>query len=297
MKLLMLVFCLSLAGVINAGTGLKSAALENGDLAYQDRGEGEAVLMIHGALVADSFVPLMDHSALADYRRIRYQRRGYAESGALDIAPEDFLRHATNDAIALLDHLEVDRAHVVGHSSGGVIAMELARQAPERVRSLVLLEPPMMAVPAAEDLLEVIGQAGAHFEAGEPDRAVDAFLSRLTRPDWQELMANAVPGSVEQALGNAGTFFETEAPGVGYFELNRYRAEQIRAPALYVLGTESSAISGAENFFEQGRDRLLEELPHADSRTLDEVDHSLQIGFPDQVAPVIAEFLGQHPDE
>jgi pimeloyl-ACP methyl ester carboxylesterase len=52
------------------------------------------------------------------------------------------------DCRALLRGLGNDRAHVVGHSSGGVIALQLALAAPEVVHSLVLLEPALMEVPS-----------------------------------------------------------------------------------------------------------------------------------------------------
>ncbi len=55
--------------------------LEAEGLECEAIGHGEAVLLIHGALVADAFLPLMREAALADrYRLIRYRRRGYGGS-------------------------------------------------------------------------------------------------------------------------------------------------------------------------------------------------------------------------
>jgi pimeloyl-ACP methyl ester carboxylesterase len=296
MKSLLLVIAMMLLAPAQADPGLERAPVDGGYLTFQELGDGEAVLMIHGALIADTFIPVMDNPALADYRLIRYQRSGYADSASLDIAPEDFLEHAVNDAVALLDHLEVERAHLVGHSSGAVIAMALALQSSERVRSLVLLEPPMMDVPAAEALLQVIGEAGSHYEAGDSAAAVDAFLSRLAQPDWHGI-DEAVPGATEQAIADAGTFFGIEAPGIGEFEFDQDRADRLTMPALYVLGSESSAIAGADGYFEQGKALLLDMLPNAQAVILEGVNHTLQIGYPERVVPVIARFIEQHPIE
>ncbi len=294
MKRLILVLGMVLVATAQAGPGLERAPVADGYLVYQERGDGEAIVMIHGALISDTFIPVMDEPALSDHRLIRYQRSGYADSVPLDIAPEAFLDRTVADAMALLDHLDVERAHLVGHSSGAVIAMELALQAPERVHSLVLLEPPMMAVPAADQLMERIKYAGSHFEAGDAEAAVDAFLSRLARPEWRE-MEDVVPGSVDQAIGDAATFFALEVPGLAEFEFDRERASRITQPALYVLGSESSGVAGADGYFEQGKALLMDKLPNAESVTLDGVDHTLQILHPERVARVIAEFVSLHP--
>jgi pimeloyl-ACP methyl ester carboxylesterase len=127
---------------------LKMAGLE-----YEEVGQGEAVLLSHGGHVADGFLPLMREPALADrYRLIRYRRRGYAGSdplsGAFDVDEQ------AHDALALLTDLGVERVHVVGHSYGGAIALELATIAPHLVRSLTLLEPAVLAADAAEAFSE-----------------------------------------------------------------------------------------------------------------------------------------------
>jgi len=278
-----------------ASPDLERAPVNGGYLTYQQNGEGEAVFTIHGALVADAFLPIMDQPALDGYRVIRYQRSGHAHSASLDISPADFLDRAVADALALLDHLNVERAHVVGHSSGAVIAMALALNSPDRVHSLVLLEPPMAMVPAAEELFETIGKATSYHQAGDSAAGVDAFLTRLTGPEWQELMASQVPGAKDQAIADAASFFDIEVPGLAEFEFDVERASRLTMPALYVLGTESSAIANAAGFFEQGKEFLMKALPNAESITLEGMNHSMQIGFPETLAQTIAEFAARHP--
>ena len=297
MQNLLPAWSLILVVAAQAGLPLERAPINGDFLTYQQRGEGEAILTIHGALVADAFLPILDQPALEGYRVIQYRRSGYSNSAALDLAPEEFLDRAASDAIALLDHLDIDRAHLVGHSSGAVIAMQVALRAPERVQSLVLLEPPISTGPAAETLFAHIGRAGSYHEAGDSAAAVDAFLTRLTGPEWEELINDRVPGAVDQAIADAGTFFDLEVPGLSEFHLDETLGAQLSMPALYVLGSESSAIAGADGFFEQSKELLINKLPNAEPITLDGMDHSMQLGFPERLAPILAEFAARHPIE
>src|SRR5438034_89053 len=87
-------------------------------LEHEDAGSGEPVVLIHGALIADAFGPLLAEPALAGrYRFITYHRRGYLGSSHTP-GPLTIARQAA-DCGALLRQLGVPRAHVVGHSLGG----------------------------------------------------------------------------------------------------------------------------------------------------------------------------------
>src|SRR5206468_1379005 len=97
------------------------------------------VAFIHGPHMGDTYRPLMAEPALKDYRFIGYHRRGYAGSGRPD-GPLSVSEHAA-DCLALLRKLDAAPGHVVGHSSGAVIGIQLALDAPDAVRSLTLLEP------------------------------------------------------------------------------------------------------------------------------------------------------------
>src|SRR5436190_2368418 len=101
--------------------------------------DGPPVLLISPVL-ADGFLPFFGESALTDrYRLIRYHKRGWVGStrteGAVSVADH------VADAAALLDRLGVRIAHVVGHSSGAAVALQLSVDRPALVGSLGLLEP------------------------------------------------------------------------------------------------------------------------------------------------------------
>ena len=124
------------------------APVDGGHVEYLLHGSGDPILFIHGAGIADAFVPLMNRPPLAGLQQIHYRRRGYGQSTAAGGPPESFMARAAADAAQLLAHLRVDGAHVVGHSSGALIALDLACNTPHAVRSLALLEPPLLGVPS-----------------------------------------------------------------------------------------------------------------------------------------------------
>jgi pimeloyl-ACP methyl ester carboxylesterase len=106
-------------------------------LAYEIAGSGPPVLLVQGVgMAGEAWQPQV--AALVKQHRVLYfDNRGTGKSlplqGALSI------EHMASDARALMDHVGWDAAHVAGHSMGGVIAHQLALDAPERVLSLALL--------------------------------------------------------------------------------------------------------------------------------------------------------------
>lgn len=116
---------------------LEYAETPGGRLAYTRRGTGDPLLLVMG--VAGHH--LMWHEAFLtrlalSYDVVAYDQRGIGSSAH---ASEQFtLADLRDDALAVLDHLGWDSAHVMGISMGGTIAQEMALAAPSRVRTLTL---------------------------------------------------------------------------------------------------------------------------------------------------------------
>src|SRR5512135_1487030 len=113
--------------------------IDDAMIEYQVQGHGEPVLLIHPSLIADGLDrPLLAQPELASrYQFIHYHRRGWMGS---TLGPEPLtIACLASDAVMLLRYLGVSTAHVVGHSIGGLIALQLALDAPKLVYSLALL--------------------------------------------------------------------------------------------------------------------------------------------------------------
>ena len=269
--------------------------LKDNELEYEVCGDGEAVLMIHGGLVAGSFLPLMRESALADhYRLIRYHRRGHAGSGPMpaSCSIEEQAQHARS----LLTHLGVERVHLIGHSYGGTIGLQLALDEPSLIHSLVLLEPALLAVPSGPAVGKVIEQAAEFYATGDTAGAVDRFLSFVWGAGWKSVAGTTVPGGPEQAEKDGATFFEVELAALEKWSFDADRADRISQPILYVIGSESDATLGQDvRFWEEGKQLVRTWLPQTQEALVPGVNHLLQVQNPGLVAKEITEFLLSYP--
>jgi pimeloyl-ACP methyl ester carboxylesterase len=218
------------------------------ELEYEVTGTGEPVLLIGTGPIADSFLPFLTAPA-AGFRWIRYHQRGQAGSGASP-APVSIARHA-DDAAALLAHLGIRHAHVAGHSSGAVIALQLALDTPDLVHTLALLEPALLGVPSAAAFFEKAAPAVAAYGAGDREGAMASFLSTVSSLDWDTcrgVIEEHVPGGVAQALRDSETFFTSYLPALQDWKLGPLGAPSLVRPVLSVLGTAS------EPLFAEGRE-------------------------------------------
>lgn len=105
------------------------------ELAYQVTGEGPAVLVISGLSAERSFWAL-SRPLLKGFTLVEFDNRdiGKSQRATAPYAVADMAR----DALAVLDAAGIAKAHVIGHSLGGMIAQELALLAPQRVDRMVL---------------------------------------------------------------------------------------------------------------------------------------------------------------
>jgi pimeloyl-ACP methyl ester carboxylesterase len=268
---------------------MKRALVNGVELEYEVTGSGEPVLFISPVL-ADGFVPVLVEPALADrYRLIRYHRRGWAGS-THTLPPVSIATHAT-DAAGLLGHLGVRHAHVAGHSTGGVVAAQLALDSPDIVQTLTLLEPLVLSVPSGEAVLERVGPAFEAYGSGDHEGAWAMFLSAATGLDWptcRTLLERRIPGVVARAVKDADTLFGVELPAIATWAFGPERAAAIGCPVLSVVGSDTLPL------FVEVAALLSSSVPRVEERMIEGVGHLLHIQRPEPVARALAEFLDGH---
>jgi pimeloyl-ACP methyl ester carboxylesterase len=266
---------------------MERVSINGAELEVAVQGEGEAIVFVHGAAFADSYLALADNSVVRNhYRTIRYRRRGFGGSTPVN-SLMSVAAHAA-DCHSLLDALDVRKAHVVGHSYGGAVALQLAVDAPEVVATLTLFEPALLAVPSGAQFFEAVAPIIERYSSGDRVSAVHAFIAAVGGPDWRSHVERNVSGGVEQAENDAATLFESDLPSLGEWKFGPEQAAKIHQPVLFVLGSDSVPL------FAEGRDLLHSLLPRTEDARLAGASHLLQMARPAEAAATLANFLKKY---
>jgi pimeloyl-ACP methyl ester carboxylesterase len=269
---------------------MQQVHLNGVEIAYEVQGTGAPLVLIHGALLADAFAPLLVEPSIANnYRVISHHRRGYGGSSRVN-APFTIGQQAA-DSRALIRHLGLARVHVAGHSYGAAIALQWALDAPAEVQSLALLEPPLFdAIPSGPTFWEAVaGIRRDLYAQGNKVGTIDAFLTGVVGPDYRQVITRYLPsGALELAVTDLDTYFQVELPALQQWRFTAEEARRLRQPVLAVVGAETAPI------FREGHELLKQWLPHAEELVVPQATHGLQFMNPRAVADGLARFFVRH---
>lgn len=120
--------------------GMKTLRVNDYDMAYIERGAGMPVILLHGSHGDYRSFALQMEPLGRNYRAIAASLRHYYPE-PWDGKGEFSSRQHVADVIAFIEALGAGRAHLLGHSRGGHVAMHVARLRPDLIRSLILAEP------------------------------------------------------------------------------------------------------------------------------------------------------------
>jgi len=266
------------------------AAVDGLELEYELRGSGDPVVLIHWGLCAAWAEPLMDELALADrYRLLRYHRAGFAGSDRIQ-GPISMAEHAAHCAL-LMRLLGIERAHIVGHSSSAVIALQLALDFPDAVHTLALMEPARPVPPTeeqAEFIRDFVAPAVQRHRAGDKAGAVDTFARGVFGSDYRGPLERGLPGVFEQAVADADAFFAQELPALQRWSFTQEDASRITQPVLAVLGENTAPT------FPERLELLLSWLPNVEPFDLPGATHLFHLQNPQAMAEGLASFYARH---
>lgn len=156
-------------------------------LAYERRGMGTPLVLLHGFPLDhhlwDEVVPLLEDT----FDVIIPDLRGFGNSTMID-APHSMDEYAS-DIASLLNHLNIQKAAIVGHSMGGYVALAFARLYPERVRGLGLVSSQVLA--DAPDRKEGRYKSAADVSANGIGSVVEAMTPKFTADERLQAYARA----------------------------------------------------------------------------------------------------------
>lgn len=185
-------------------------------LAYEDVGERDApvIVALHDLLADRSgWRPISEALARAGWRVVAIDARGHGASAALGARPYPPTELAA-DVLAVLDHAEIGRALLLGHGWGAATALTVARFEPGRFAGLVLLQPDLPGVLAADpdpaarwaarSAADALATAAQAADKGMTDRALDALLGPRWGAGWRDRLPKPRMAAIRRYGGSLG---------------------------------------------------------------------------------------------
>jgi pimeloyl-ACP methyl ester carboxylesterase len=254
------------------------------ELTYEVRDGGAPVVLVHASAFVSWYVPLVDR--LTGLSTLRYRRRLRVSDGRyrpLTVADDAAI------CARLMDHVGWHQAHIVGHSYGALVALQLAMDAPERVGSVALLEPAARGISSSEQIAAALQPVIAAYRSGDKAGAVDAFLRHVCGDGYRPVLDRVIPEAGEEAVREADLFFQVEMPAVQRWSFGPSEAERITQPVLNVLGAESASR------FVEGSELVQSWFPQAERLSVPGAGHLLMVQNPTALAQGLNEFFARHP--
>ncbi len=262
-----------------------TASINGADIYIEVVGSGPPVVLLHSHLL-DSRQWDTQVAALAErYRVIRYDARGFGRSS---LPPQPYSHMA--DLLALLDHLDVPRADLIGCSGGGGICLDAAVNAPERVNSLTLVgagltgyQPPLEQIPPEFLKLPEFFQRGdiagaveatlhVFTDGARKPEQVDPAVRERTRQLTTELFSRRpVPGAV------------ADVPQPPTYE----RLRAVKAPTLVLIGSADAPMLHAVATM------LVEQIVGAAQLTLHNAGHHPNMEHPAEFNRIVLNYLSR----
>jgi pimeloyl-ACP methyl ester carboxylesterase len=260
-------------------------------------GQGREVLLIHGlGATKASFYDTAAALSQDGYRVHALDLPGFGSSSKPATGPYT-ARWFADTVVDLMDRLMIDRAHIVGNSMGGRVALEVALREPERVGALALLCPAVAFVKRGYHPIVRLARPELAFLPHKFRRAMvsstfhglfhdtdalDPYVSDVVIDEFQRLYAS--PSARFAFLSAARNIYLDKPFGKhGFYS----RLADLERPALFVWGSHDTLIPPG---FKR---HVAEWLPRAEQIVLDGCGHVPQVERPDQTNGLIRRFLAQ----
>ena len=267
---------------------MNSLQVNGTELARVERGEGQTVILVHGAIGDLRSWEAVATKLATRYRVVTYSRRWhYPHRGAVDGASYTAAIH-TADLLGVMRHYGA--AHLVGHSYGAALCALAALHQPGLVQSLVLAEPSLFSLlqlsdhgkRAEAEAAAASGRIPALLSQGQPERALREFLDIILGPDGAKRISELGRGVM---LDNLSTLMPMLAGMVSESPFTPQHAAGIKPPTLLLGGEQTPAI------FRITIEELQKALPDARRVTLPGLSHGLHLENPEPLAEAVSDFL------
>ena len=274
-----LVLCLAGAGLAVADAPEEHYFDSNGvKIRYITVGEGEPVLLIHGFTASaemnwSTVIPPLSKK----YKVIALDNRGHGKSGKPHGA-EHYGDEMVLDSVRLLDHLGIEKAHVVGYSMGGFITAKMTTMHPERMLSATIGGAGWSEVDS-----EMTGMLDALADAIENDGNMAPLFIALT-PEGEEMPEEQINMLSTAIMGmNDPKALASVARGMKNQSLTREALEKVDVPTQLIIGSKDPLKAAADAWMSVQKDDRYVVIDGADHMTA-VADPQLLKGIEDFIA-------------
>jgi pimeloyl-ACP methyl ester carboxylesterase len=260
-------------------------------LYFEETGSGVPVIFVH-EFAGDfrSWEPQLRHFGQR-HRAIAYNARGYPPS---DVPPDPSAysqNRAADDAAAVLDHLRIDKAHVVGLSMGGFATLHFGFRHPARARSLTVAGCGYGAEPAKHEVFRAEGAKTVEFIRAE---GMAAFAEKYAFGPTRVQFANKDPRGFAEfqrmlaehdATGSANTQLGVQRERPSLYDLTD-KMKALRVPTLVLTGDEDWPCLLPGILMKQN-------IPSAALAVMPNCGHGINLEDPGQFNRIVGDFLAQ----
>lgn len=258
---------------------------------YESYGAGPTLLLLHGFTGNAQNWAFITEALKANHHLIAIDLPGHGRSAAPDTIAAYTMPSVATDITALLDHLDIARAHLLGYSMGGRLALYLALQYASRWSSLIL-ESASPGLPTARERRERVARDEA-LAAFIEEQGIEPFVDR-----WEKLplfsSQQCLPRPVRQAhrasrLNNHahGLASSLRGMGTGVQPSLWEHLDKLQAPVLLIAGSLDP------KFVDIGR-KMSGQTPDARLEIVSDAGHTVHLEQPRRYLELLTAWLAEH---
>jgi len=252
------------------------ADIPEGQVSYRSEGSGQPLLLLHQTPWSLEEYSLVIPILARTHRVIAMETLGYGYSDdpPREYEVEDFAR----SVVSFLDALNIEKASIVGHHTGAIIATEVASAYPERVDKLILSGLPYREPKDWEPLMTEIESEM------KPPTEDGLFLVDL----WNWIRSNSLKSEMKVLIKlfifNLDSYIRTYD---AHYSMARYNIK----PRLPLIKSPTLAVSGRNDFFVDELEAIKKALPQCQTKVIEGEGSAICLENPEKFASVIQEFL------